>query len=151
MNVTRTRQLTPKALKFYSTTKKLRRIAAQLDRQNTSMVSRLQQAQDFISSKEFLKKKVNTATFRFIDSQLQQQHKRSRGRRFSLDDKMFALSLMKQSPKGYRLLQHTFALPSRKTLMMVIIAFNRRSILKDENLKINIISHRTMLPCHFPV
>lgn len=43
-----------------------------------------------------------------------------RGRRFSFDDKVFALSLLKQSPRAYRLLRSTFALPSRKTLMHIL-------------------------------
>lgn len=41
-------------------------------------------------------------------------------------DKIFALTLYKQSAKGYRLLQKTFALPSKKTLtnMLNKIPFN---------------------------
>lgn len=34
-----------------------------------------------------------------------------------MDDKLFALSLMKQSPKCYRLLRKVFALASRRTLV----------------------------------
>lgn len=48
------------------------------------------------------------------------QQKSARGRRFTLDDKIFALTLMKQSPKAYRVLKNTFALPSRKTLLQLL-------------------------------
>ena len=52
--------------------------------------------------------------------QLKHQKISKRGRRFSFDEKVFALSLMKQSPKGYKLLKATFALPSRRTLMALL-------------------------------
>lgn len=42
---------------------------------------------------------------------------KSRGRRFTVDDKVFALSLFKQSGKAYRTLSKIFALPSRKSIM----------------------------------
>jgi hypothetical protein len=43
-----------------------------------------------------------------------------RDRRFSIEDKSLALSLLKQSPKAYRLLQKMLALPPRKTIIAVL-------------------------------
>lgn len=40
-------------------------------------------------------------------------------RRFTLEDKLTALALMKQSPKGYKLLENMFALPNKRTLHRV--------------------------------
>jgi hypothetical protein len=37
-----------------------------------------------------------------------------------MEDKIFALSLLKHSPRAYKLLKKTFALPSRKTLMALL-------------------------------
>ncbi|KAK9753643.1 Transposase protein [Popillia japonica] len=64
--------------------------------------ARLQAAIDFAESEEFFK------------------IKKSRGRRYTMDDSIFALSLMKYSPKAYKLLRRTFALSSRRTLMALL-------------------------------
>ncbi|RVE39984.1 hypothetical protein evm_015366, partial [Chilo suppressalis] len=48
--------------------------------------------------------------------QLRLVRKNVMARRFSLNDKLFALTLWKQSPKGYRLLEKMFALPNKRTL-----------------------------------
>lgn len=64
--------------------------------------------------------KLNDITCNFIDSQIRTQHKKARGRRFSLNDKVFALSLFKESGKAYRVLQKVFALPSRSSLMNLL-------------------------------
>jgi hypothetical protein len=37
-----------------------------------------------------------------------------------MEDKIFALSLLKHSPRAYKLLEKTFALPSRKKLMALL-------------------------------
>jgi len=44
------------------------------------------------------------------------QPQKPRGRRFMIDDKVFALSLFKQSGKAYSTLSKVFALPSRKSI-----------------------------------
>lgn len=71
-------------------------------------------------TEDFARANVNESTYRFIMSQLRNQKKAKRGRRYSLEDKILALSLLKQSPKAYRLLRKIFALPSRKTLMTLL-------------------------------
>lgn len=81
---------------------------------------RLKLAEKHSFSREFLQTQVNDITYKFILSQISQQKVKSKGRRFSLDDKLLALSLWKQSPRGYRLLQKIFALPSRRTLSNVL-------------------------------
>jgi hypothetical protein len=69
---------------------------------------------------ELLEKRVNKTTFRFLISQIQMQQKEPKGRRYSIDDKVFALSILKQSPKSYKLLRKVFALPSRMTLLNLL-------------------------------
>ena len=80
----------------------------------------------FAMTKEFMKATLCEPTYNFVLSQLKNQKRHLQGRRFSLDDKIFALTLLKQSPKGYSLLKKIFALPSRKTLMAVLnrVTFN---------------------------
>lgn len=60
---------------------------------------------------------LNEFTQNFIESQIRMQSQKPRGRRFTVDDKVFALSLFKQSGKAYRTLSKVFALPSRKSIM----------------------------------
>lgn len=64
--------------------------------------------------------KVNSITYNFILSQLKNQNKKLHGRRYSNDDKILALSIFKQSPKGYKYLSSLFALPSIKTIMSLL-------------------------------
>ncbi|CAH2108331.1 unnamed protein product [Euphydryas editha] len=60
----------------------------------------------------FLSKQAQT----FLLMQLKQCRKYKTGRRFTLDEKLTALVLWKQSPKSYRLLENMFALPNKRTL-----------------------------------
>lgn len=60
---------------------------------------------------------LNQFTQNFIESQMQMQPQNSRGRRFTVDDKVFALFLYKQSGKAYSTLSKIFALPSRKSII----------------------------------
>lgn len=48
------------------------------------------------------------------------QHKKPRGRRWSIEDKAVALSIYKRSPKAYRLLQCFMSLPSKSTLLLLL-------------------------------
>ncbi|XP_047034960.1 uncharacterized protein LOC124640998 isoform X2 [Helicoverpa zea] len=46
-----------------------------------------------------------------------------RGRRFSNEEKIMALTILKQSPKAYSLLQKMFVLPSKRCLQSLLSAF----------------------------
>lgn len=85
-------------------------------------------AENFASSPKFenLLKYVNEATYKFIMLQVRTQHQRPKSRRFTLDEKILALTLFKSAGKGYRLLCKLFALPSRRTLINLLnrIPFN---------------------------
>ncbi|KAH9636393.1 hypothetical protein HF086_011250 [Spodoptera exigua] len=60
---------------------------------------------------------LNRQARTFLFMQLRQVQKSKMARRFSLEEKLLALLLMKQSPKGYRLLEKMFALPNKRTLI----------------------------------
>lgn len=61
-------------------------------------------------------KELNSFTRSFIASQIRTQPLKPRGQRFTIDNKIFALSLFKQSGKAYRMLSKVFALPSKKCI-----------------------------------
>jgi hypothetical protein len=120
VNVTRAKDLTPKAHRLYAIATNLRRTARRLEYNNVKNKVRIQKAMDFATSEDFARGKVNVTSLNFINSQLRLQLKKSRGRRFTMEDKIFALSLLKHSPRAYKLLEKTFALPSRKKLMALL-------------------------------
>lgn len=60
---------------------------------------------------------LNKQAKTFMLMQLKQVQKSKMARRFTLDEKLLALLLIKQSPKGYKLLENMFALPNKRTLI----------------------------------
>lgn len=56
----------------------------------------------------------------FTKLQMMQSGKQERGRRFSIDEKILALSVYKHSPRTYRFLSKLFTLPSRRTLLKLL-------------------------------
>ncbi|KAF2887368.1 hypothetical protein ILUMI_18808 [Ignelater luminosus] len=57
---------------------------------------------------------------RFCKLQLRNVGKKKNGRVYDLDDKLFALTLYKQSPKAYRTMSNFFTLPSVETLRKLL-------------------------------
>lgn len=60
----------------------------------------------------------------FCQMQVSQSRKKKQGRRFTIDEKILALSIYKPSPKAYRLLSRLCVLPSRKTLQTLLHKVN---------------------------
>ncbi|CAG4931822.1 unnamed protein product [Parnassius apollo] len=83
-----------------------------------SVSQRLDQAQSLSRNKDLLENfyLLNKQAQTFLFMQLKQIHKSKMARRFTLDEKLMALLIMKQSPKSYKLLERMFALPSKRTL-----------------------------------
>lgn len=86
-----------------------------------SNMERLQNAQQYAGNMELIVnfEKMSKKARDFIIMQLRLATKNKMARRFSLEDKLFALALMKQSPKGYKLLESIFALPTKRTLARI--------------------------------
>lgn len=120
IGVSRASHLTPKARKLYDVATKLKRINRRLNYQNTSNKDNINQALAYAESNEFIKSKCTNRSYNFILCQLKMLQKSAKGRRLTFEDKVYALSLLKQGPKAYKILRATFALPSRKTLMSLL-------------------------------
>lgn len=56
----------------------------------------------------------------FCLSQLKRRNVKPKGRRFTTEDKLFALMFYKQSGRCYRKMRQIFALPSRQTIMSML-------------------------------
>lgn len=69
---------------------------------------------------EIVTKKMSSASKSLFYMQVKGCGKKPRGRRFTVDEKILALSLYKPSPKAYRLLSQLCVLPSRRTLQTLL-------------------------------
>lgn len=98
-NIVRKADLTTQSKKLYTAMKGLLHTARKLDAKNASNKARLEDAQIHITSKNFINKRVNPVAPRFILTQLRMQCKRERGGRYSVNDKILAVFLLKQSPR----------------------------------------------------
>lgn len=86
------------------------------------MSEKLKVAQKLSHSKayEAVTKDLSPAAKIFFDMQIRQSCKHPKGHRFTLDEKILALSLYKPSPKAYRLLSQVCVLPKRSTLNKIL-------------------------------
>lgn len=120
INVRRRVDLTPRKGRIYDALKEAKKKNSLLNYRYSAFKTRLQVAEKYMNDHRECLSKLNNVTTTFIESQIRSQSKKPQGRRFTLDDKIFALSLFKQSGKAYRLLQKVFALPCKSTLMSLL-------------------------------
>jgi hypothetical protein len=119
VGVTTQNHLSPKANFFYKRTKSLQQVAAKLRSKGMSVNRKL----NYLAKKEGVLrylKDVNEIIADFFLSQLRTQKYKPRGRRFTVNDKILALSIYKHSGRGYRFLSKIFSLPSRKILTKML-------------------------------
>jgi hypothetical protein len=115
--VSRRNDLTPRCKKFYKTVVESATKVYRLQSKIKDFKSRLANAENFADGVSFQHfSELNAPTQTFFLQQLRTQKLPPKGRRFSLEEKILALSLLKASGKGFRLLSKLFVLPSRRTL-----------------------------------
>ncbi|XP_047988471.1 uncharacterized protein LOC125228066 [Leguminivora glycinivorella] len=108
--VSNTEQLSPECEVLYAHYKKATKQADYFRR--AKMASKLSQEDSF----KKLVAGMNSVARKFLWMQVKLCTKSKKGIRFSLEEKVIGLSIMKQSPKCYRFLQRIFILPSKTTL-----------------------------------
>lgn len=131
MGIKKKEQLCHTGRQLHKVAQKFQRVAVKLNRDLITTKRRLKEAEDLVNTPLFTKANLNKQTQNFILSQLKHQKLTPKGRRFSLEDKMFALTLYKQSPRGYRLLRKIFALPSKKTLTNLLQKLSFKTGIND--------------------
>lgn len=121
IGIKRLKEMTPRKRLLYSVTKMLKKQINVIKRKNAS-VKQLKIAKTFVTgdSCNHIVDIVSKTTLKFFQSQIKIQNKKAKGRRYSLDDKILALSIFKTSPKGYKFLSSIFTLPSISTLNTVL-------------------------------
>ncbi|XP_049701000.2 uncharacterized protein LOC126055534 isoform X1 [Helicoverpa armigera] len=87
-----------------------------------NFLKRARRALKFSKDKSFeeLTKEMNPFAKTIMKMQINLCSKSKKGRRFTEEEKLIALSIMKQSPKCYRFLHKIFVLPSRSTLNKMV-------------------------------
>jgi len=122
INVHRASDLTPKCRQLYKKAMLLQKKLQNTDLSRKLFKDRLAMAQkasdNLLSDK--LSKKMTVSASLFTRIQLRETHKKTNGRRFTLDEKVLSLSLYKRSPQCYRLLSKIFTLPCRRTLTSLL-------------------------------
>lgn len=112
--------MTPRKKHFHRAIVDLKKHILVNNRRHLKTKNKLIEAKNYIKKHGMMIEKMNETSMNFFKTQLKVQSVSPRGRRFSIEDKEFALSLYKSSAKTYRLLSKTFALPSRKTIMNLL-------------------------------
>ncbi|CAK1588633.1 unnamed protein product, partial [Parnassius mnemosyne] len=105
--------------------RKIRALKMKLSKcQNKAMKQsgELKSAKKLFTNPKFLKIMDNWTTSAKLLTlvQFREYKKKSKGRRFSTEEKILALTMMKQSPKAYRFLRKMFILPSPQILLKML-------------------------------
>lgn len=116
INIQRRAQLTPRKALLYNSVRVYKHQNLILQKRYSDVKQRIKIADTYINSNAKSLNRLNQFTQNFIESQMRMQPQKPRDRRFTVDDKIFALSLFKQSGKAYSTLSKVFALPSRKLI-----------------------------------
>lgn len=97
--------------KLISARVKLSKCRKKINKQKTELLA----AKNFFMNSEFLKHMENWSTTAklFTLMQFREIKKKGKGRRFSEQDKIIGLTMLKQSPKAYRFMRKHFILPSQ--------------------------------------
>jgi len=114
-----------------------------VNKRHLTFTQRLKKSEKFIKEHGLLFVNLNESTKRFVLSQMKTQSVLPRGRRFSLDDKIFALAIYKESVKAYKMMS-VFALPSRKSIMDLL-----RKITLEPGINFQIIEHLKLVVSGF--
>ena len=101
-----------------NTLSKLSKLRSQLKNKNADLCAIKNLYND--GKFQFIDENLNSVTKDFINSQLRNVDKNPCGRRWTIKDKAFALSIYKRSPRLYRYLRAFFQLPSIRGLQTVL-------------------------------
>ncbi|XP_076250082.1 uncharacterized protein LOC143189952 isoform X2 [Rhynchophorus ferrugineus] len=111
--------LPPKACNLY---KKVVAITKEASRLNTQACfkEKLKLIETVANQLEAIFKNVNPSTCKFIMSQVRTQLQKPTTKKFTLDEKILALHILKCSARGYELLSNIFSLPSKASLTKLL-------------------------------
>lgn len=121
-----TRKIDPNLnVQLKSNIQKYKNRIAYLEKTNVMLRERCKNAKKFrkdsiLESLQSTLSRMNPVAANFIVSQIRNHKSRLKGRRFTEEDKLFALSLYNTSSNSYQYLSQIFSLPSNKTLQRLL-------------------------------
>lgn len=119
LSISKPSQLTPKAKKLYNLLRKQRNSSDTL-RERVRMEKK---KKPWLDVNWLMERGVNRLTAEFIKLQLEQQMRKTRGRRFNHEIKLLGIALFKRSPAQYKIFNKIFCMPKRQTLNNVSVNF----------------------------
>lgn len=121
INISCTSELTPKKRKLYL---RCRKNLSEIIRLRRKMKARPRSLSKILTNDEnvenLLQKNITGPFALLLQSQLKNTPRKLPGRRWTIDDKVMALSIYKRSTACYRLLKRLFCLPSEGTLKALL-------------------------------
>ncbi|CAG4960582.1 unnamed protein product [Parnassius apollo] len=121
LDLSKSLELTPKKLKLYKRCRRnlseIRRLRKKIKKQPRALFKTLTTNSNVQS---LMDKNISGPFALLLQSQLQNTPRKLTGRRWSIDDKVMALSIYKRSTGCYRLLRRLFCLPSEGTLKALL-------------------------------
>lgn len=121
LGVSRVKYLTPRKQKLFrqvqSRVKAVKRVCENLRKKNMTFCDTIQAAED-LQVNEL--KNLSPTAHHLLVAQLRCKNRKPKGRRWTVDEKLLALSIFKRSPSCYSLLRRMLVLPSRKTLLIIL-------------------------------
>lgn len=117
-------ELTPRKRKMYKRCRKnvseILRLRRKFKNIKTCKKNILETLHSDEAVQEILQSKMSSPFYLLLQSQLKNTSRKLTGRRWTLDDKVLALSLYKKSSSCYRLLRRLFSLPSVSSLKALL-------------------------------
>lgn len=153
-----TAELTPRKLKLKTCTSRLRVQVSRLKKKNIMKAKNfdsLPKDNTYISVDKLIKAldhHLDGPSLEFVSAQLRLSKTSNHGRRWTVQDKSFALSILHTSPQAYRIFSKAFIIPSVKTLrrsvkkLKIYPGFNR-NLLNTFKVKVNSMSPESKLCC----
>lgn len=117
VNLKRVRDLTPKARKLYDTVKVYMQRSKVNRRRRIAFMKKKSAAAKAI---KVVNSGLRSEAVQFCLRQLQRKAQNSKGRRYTIEEKLLSLALYKESGTGYRFLSKFFCLPSKRSLMRLL-------------------------------
>jgi hypothetical protein len=138
LGMTRLEQLTPRKRVLVDKVKKSGKELARMHKISSKYRKDLKGITD-VTKSDFVRlfeKRLSPSGMLMVQSILKQDLKKPRGRRWTAEEKLMALSLFKKGPKTYRFLRYFIPLPVKSTLVTVL-----RSIPLHPGLNEEVLAH----------
>lgn len=132
------KELTPRELLMYNIHRALESQMRRIKKKLNQRTKQLKELKTLYNNKSFeiINNDLNKETKNFIDAQIRNCGRHLSGKRWTEEDKSFALNLYKESPKIYKYLSSFFQLPSVRTMKGLISKISPDSSIQNslENL-----------------